>query len=72
MFVEIWSARDPINAELLKGLLEENGFHPPDIRLAANVYLAGVDQTCFIEVPVSEAAGARKCLADYGYEAALL
>jgi len=72
MFVEICSARDPINAELLKGLLEENGFHPPDIRLAANVYLAGIDQTCFIEVPASEAQAARQYLAEHGQEASLV
>jgi len=72
MFVEICSAPDTFRAELLKDLLEENGFHPNEISVVGHLYIAGVDHAYFVEVPEAEAAEARKCLMENGQGATIL
>ena len=68
MFKKVCFHRDLAGAEMIRNLLEENGFHPMKLDYSAHISVAGAEQGYFIEVPKQEADRAKAVLADNNLE----
>lgn len=68
MFQKLVYVRNFPEAGMIRSLLVENGFHPPQVDASAHVTLAGADQVYYVELPEAEIPAARRFLTEAGFE----
>jgi len=68
----VFQSMDLAESWLVRSLLLDAGFHPPEVCQSDHITQFGGNQAYFVEVPEEEIDGARMLVAEKGYGAQLL